>query len=48
LLLEISFALTAATEFGVCAAITPIVLAATYLPTRRAIAIAPRDAIWRE
>jgi len=24
------------------------VLAATWLPTRRAIAIAPRDALWRE
>jgi predicted permease len=48
LLLEISFALTAATAFGVSAAITLIVLGATWLPTRRAIAIAPRDAIWRE
>jgi predicted permease len=47
-LLEISFALTAATALGVSAAITLIVLGATWLPTRRAIAIAPRDAIWRE
>ena len=48
LLLEVSFALTAAAAFGVSAAITLIVLGATWLPTRRAIAIAPRDAIWRE
>jgi ABC-type antimicrobial peptide transport system permease subunit len=48
LFLPISFALSVATALGVSATITLIVLAATWLPTRRAIAIAPRDAIWRE
>jgi putative ABC transport system permease protein len=48
LFLPISFALSVATAFGVSATITLIVLAATWLPTRRAIAIAPRDALWRE
>jgi len=48
LFLPISFALSAATAFGVSVTITMIVLAATWPPTRRAIAIAPRDAIWRE
>lgn len=32
----------------VAAAIGAIVLAATWLPTRRAIAVHPRDALWRE
>ena len=48
LLLPISFALSVATALGVSATITLIVLAATWPPTRRAIAIAPRDALWRE
>jgi predicted permease len=48
LFLPISFALSVATALGVSATITMIVMAATWLPTRRAIAIAPRDAIWRE
>ena len=48
LFLPISFALSAATAFGVSVTITMIVLAATWPPTRHAIAIAPRDAIWRE
>jgi hypothetical protein len=48
LFLPISFALSVATALGVSATITMIVLAATWLPTRRAIAIAPRDALWRE
>ena len=48
LFLPISFALSAATAFGVSAMITLLVLAATWPPTRCAIAIAPRDAIWRE
>jgi hypothetical protein len=48
LFLPLSFALSVAMAFGVSATITLIVLAATWLPTRRAIAIAPRDALWRE
>jgi predicted permease len=46
--LPISFALSVATALGVSATITMLVMAATLPPTRRAIAIAPRDAIWRE
>ena len=48
LFLPISFALSVATALAVSAAITLIVMAATWLPTRRAIAIAPRDALWRD
>jgi ABC-type antimicrobial peptide transport system permease subunit len=48
LFLPISFALSVATALGVSATITMLVLAATLPPTRRAIAVAPRDAIWRE
>jgi hypothetical protein len=33
---------------GASATITLNVLAATRVPTRRAIAVAPRDALWRE
>lgn len=44
----ISLALSAGTAVLVSAAITAVVLAATWLPTRRAIAIEPRDALWRE
>ena len=32
----------------VSVAITAIVLLATWLPTRRAVLIAPRDALWRD
>ena len=48
LFMPISFALAVATAVAVSATITLIVLAATWVPTRHAIAIAPRDALWRE
>lgn len=48
LVFPISFALSIATALAVSAAIALIVLAATWLPTRRAMAIAPREALWRE
>jgi ABC-type antimicrobial peptide transport system permease subunit len=48
LMLPISFGLLAAVAMAVSTAIILIVLAATWLPTRRAVAIAPRDALWRE
>jgi hypothetical protein len=48
LALPISFSLSVATALAVSAAIALLVMAATWLPTRRAIAIAPRDALWRE
>ncbi|HEY3519360.1 MAG TPA: FtsX-like permease family protein, partial [Gammaproteobacteria bacterium] len=48
LALPVSFYMSVAAALGVSAVITLIVLAATWLPTRRAIAIAPRDALWRE
>ena len=32
----------------VCASIGVVVLLATWLPTRKAVAIEPRDALWRE
>jgi predicted permease len=48
LALPIPFSLSVATALAVSAAIAGVVMAATWLPTRRAIAIAPRDAIWRE
>ena len=48
LFLQVSFAVSIAAALAVSAAITLIVLAATWLPTRRAILIAPRDALWRE
>lgn len=44
----IALAVSVGTAIGVSAAITALVLAATWLPTRRAIAIPPRDALWRE
>jgi ABC-type antimicrobial peptide transport system permease subunit len=44
----IALAVSVGTALGVSAAITALVLAATWLPTRRAIAIEPRDALWRE
>jgi hypothetical protein len=48
LVFPISFSLASAMALAVSAAIALIVLTATWLPARRAIAIAPRDAIWRE
>jgi hypothetical protein len=48
LVFPISFSLASAMAFAVSAAIALIVLTATWLPARRAIAIAPRDAIWRD
>ncbi len=33
---------------AVSAGITALVLGATWLPTRRAVALEPRDALWRE
>ncbi len=48
LALPISFSLSVATALAVSAAIALVVMAATWLPTRRAVAIAPRDALWRE
>ncbi len=44
----IGLALSVATAVLVSLSITAVVLAATWLPTRRAIAIEPRDALWRE
>jgi predicted permease len=44
----IALALAAATGLAVTATIVAVVLAATYVPTRRALAVAPRDALWRE
>jgi putative ABC transport system permease protein len=44
----IGVALSLATGFGVASTIVAIVLVATYAPTRTAMSIAPRDALWRE
>ncbi len=44
----ISLAVSLGTAVLVSAVITAIVLAATWVPTRRAIAVEPRDALWRE
>ena len=33
---------------GVMLSIVGVVLLATYIPTRRALAVSPRDALWRE
>jgi ABC-type antimicrobial peptide transport system permease subunit len=44
----IAFSLSAGTAVLVSLSITAIVLAATWLPTRRAIAIEPSEALWRE
>lgn len=48
LFFPISLLLSLTTAVLVSLTITVIVLAATWLPTRRAIAIEPRDALWRE
>lgn len=44
----VSAGLSVVTAVLVSAAITGVVLLATWLPTRRAVAIEPRDALWRE
>ncbi|MEO8635696.1 MAG: ABC transporter permease [Gemmatimonadales bacterium] len=44
----ISLVLSFATAVLVSAAVTLVVLAATWLPTRSAVAVEPRDALWRE
>jgi hypothetical protein len=44
----LSLGVTLTTAVAVSLVITAIVMAATWLPTRRAIAIEPRDALWRE
>jgi len=44
----VALGLSVGTSILVSATITAVVLAATWLPTRRAIAIEPRDALWRE
>jgi predicted permease len=44
----ISFGVTLTTAIAVSLTITAIVMLATWVPTRRAIAIEPRDALWRE
>ena len=41
-------ALTVATGVAVAAAIVGVVLAATYVPTRKAMAVAPSVALWRD
>jgi len=44
----IALALSMALAVLVSAAIVSVVLLATYIPTRRVLAISPRDALWRE
>lgn len=44
----IALGLSITTAVLVSLSITAVVLAATWLPTRRAIAVEPRDALWRE
>jgi predicted permease len=48
LVFPISFALSIAIALAVSVSIALIVLVATWLPTRRAIAVAPSDALWRD
>jgi predicted permease len=48
LVFPISFVLSVGAALAVSAAIAAIVLGATWLPTRRAIAIEPREALWRD
>lgn len=47
-LFPVSFGLSLAVALGVAAAVASIVLAATWVPGRKAVAIEPRDALWRE
>ena len=44
----IEFAVSAATATAVWLAVTAIVLVATWLPTRKAVGVELRDALWRE
>ena len=44
----VSFGVSLGIALGVAAAVTAIVLAATWVPGRLAVAIEPRDALWRE
>jgi ABC-type antimicrobial peptide transport system permease subunit len=44
----IALVIPVTTAVLVSLSITAVVLAATWLPTRRAIAVEPRDALWRE
>jgi ABC-type lipoprotein release transport system permease subunit len=44
----IALAVSLGTALLVSVAITTVVLAATWIPTRRAVALAPRDALWRD
>jgi hypothetical protein len=46
--LPIGLGVSVGTGVAVAATIVGVVLAATYVPTRRVLAIAPRDALWRE
>ncbi len=44
----VSLTLTLVTALLVTTSVTLVVLAATWLPTRKAVAVEPRDALWRE
>ncbi|MEX2282889.1 MAG: ABC transporter permease [Gemmatimonadota bacterium] len=44
----IALVVSLGTALLVSVAITIVVLAATWIPTRRAVALAPRDALWRD
>lgn len=44
----ISFGVSLGIALGVAAVVTSIVLAATWVPGRQAVAVEPRDALWRE
>jgi putative ABC transport system permease protein len=44
----LGFGVAAAAGAAVVATIVGVVLAATYVPTRRVLGVAPRDALWRE
>lgn len=44
----IAFTVAAGAAILVSLTIVVVVVAATWLPTRRAVAIQPRDALWRD
>lgn len=44
----VSFGVSLGIALAVAAAVTAIVLAATWVPGRQAVAVEPRDALWRE
>jgi ABC-type antimicrobial peptide transport system permease subunit len=44
----VGLATTLACVAGVTLSIIGVVLLATYIPTRRALTVSPRDALWRE